>query len=156
MGRDVSPNFKDPLVSCPCGCGAEGRLRVKPWRDGSNCNRNCKGCAHCKGLRSRRRGARGQAKASNLLGIPASSLRPGHEEFARGAVLWEHKEGAQSRPVLTRYHLSREQAEAARAVGDHRPFVATFGYDGTTVAVFDLKAGPEVVAALAEMYGMTP
>lgn len=149
----VSPNMKPAPKDCQCGCGASGQLRTSTYRDGSRHVRRC-ACSRCRGLRSKRKGQRGQAAASTGLGMPRSSIRPGHEELAGGTVRWEHKQGAQAGPVITRYRLSRAQSEAERSTGDHRPFVATFGHDGVTVAVIDLEHLPEAVAALAEQLGM--
>lgn len=154
--HDVTPRFKAEPIECPCSCGAVGQPRVKAWSNGDRCNRNCKGCRHCRGLRSRSGGKRSQAKGSTLLGMPRSTLKPGHEELAGGTVRWEHKSGKQASPVITKFRASEAQSEALKAVGDHRPFVATFGHDGRMLAVFDLADGPQVVAALAEQYGMTP
>lgn len=149
----VVPRFKDNLGVCGCGCQIEGVLRVKPWRDGVRCVRTCT-CNRCRGRRNRSKGQRGQAKASTALGMPRSTIRVGHEEFSGGTVRWEHKDGAQAKPIITRFRLSEAQSEAARATGDHRPFVATFGHDGRLLAVVDVNDLPEVVAALATQLGM--
>jgi len=151
--QQVDSFFKDGNVGiCGCGCGDEGTLRVKPWANGQRCTRQCK-CPRCRGKRNRRKGARGQTAALKALGVPASTIHPGHEELVQGlAVRWEHKAGAQSRPVITRYRLSREQSEAQRPRGDVRPFVATFSHDGTQLAVVDLNDLQAVVWALAEQW----
>ena len=153
---EVENRLKDNLGVCGCGCQAEGVLRVRPWRDGVRCVKHGCPCRRCMGKASKRRGSRGQAKASNALGMPRSSIRPGHEELAGGTVRWEHKEGATvAGPVLTKFLASEAQSEASRSTGDHRPFVATFGHKGRQVAVVDVNDLPEVVAALAVQLGMT-
>lgn len=151
--RSCEPNFKvDAVGTCGCGCGAVGSYRVKPWRDGTRCVRRTCTCARCRGGRNRRGGRDSQARAVRALGLPVSSLRPGHEELMPGlAVRWEHKSGAQSKPVVTRYLASRTQSEAARARGDTRPFVATFADGRRQVAVIDLDDLPAVLVAFIEM-----
>lgn len=151
---EVETFMKPAPEDCACGCGVAGQLRASTYRDGSRHVRRC-ACNRCRGLRSKRKGQRGQAKASTELGMPRSSIRPGHEELAGGTVRWEHKHGKQAGPVITRYRSSRAQSEAERSTGDNRPFVATFGHDGLSVAVIDLEHLAEAVAALAEQLGMT-
>lgn len=152
----VTPYMKPPPEACACGCGVVGTPRTRKAKDGSYHVRKCSGFC-CRGSRSRTLGRKGQARASNLLNMPkANTLRPGHEEHAGGPVRWEHKEGkTHAGPVLTKFLASEAQSAEARAVGDERPFVATFGHGKRVVAVFDLEDGPQVVAALAEAYGMT-
>lgn len=150
--RQVTPYLKDNIAVCGCGCGDEGVLRVKPWRDGTRCTRKCR-CRRCRGGANKRKGARGQVAAMRALGVPASTIHPGHEELVQGlAVRWEHKSGHQSSPVITRYRLSKAQSEAQRARGDTRPFVATFSHDGLQLAVVDLEDLQAVVWALAEQW----
>jgi len=150
---EVKSYFKeDNSGPCGCGCGDDGILRVKKWRDGTRCTRNCK-CPRCRGARNKRKGARGQSAAARALGAPRSTLHPGHEELTPGlAVRWEHKSGHQSSPVITRFRLSRAQSEAQRSRGDTRPFVATFSHDGLQVACIDLNDLPSVVWALVEQW----
>lgn len=150
---EIQSYFKNNVGVCGCGCGLEGVLRAKPWRDQSRCVKRGCTCRRCRGLRNKRKGARGQVAAMRALGVPASTIHPGHEELVQGlAVRWEHKTGHQSSPVITRYRLSKAQSEAQRARGDNRPFVATFAHDGTQVAVVDLTELAAVVWALAEQW----
>ena len=65
---------------------------------------------------------------------------------------WEHKEGAQARPVITRYLLSAAQSEESRSVGDHRPFIATFGDGGMQLGVFDLNDFYDLAVAFLEQH----
>jgi hypothetical protein len=82
-------------------------------------------------------------------------LSPGHEEFLGGSVRVEVKAGAQVKPVFTKFLASEAQSEAARPVGDHRPFVAVFMPEGTSdgLAVVRLSALHEFAAALVEQWG---
>lgn len=154
---EVENRLKDNLGVCGCGCGNEGVLRARPWRGGVRCVRHGCPCRRCLGGRSNRNGKRRQAKAVTALGVPRSSINPGHEEFLGGTVRLEVKAGAQAGPVWTKYLASEQQSNAARAVGDHRPFVACFEPKGTTdgLIVFRRSEVAEVVAALAEQLGMT-
>ena len=152
---EVTSYLKPAPAPCECGCGVTGTPRIKRNRDGTHHVRLCV-CISCRNKRNRGVGRKQQAKAFDLLGLPTSTgFRPGHEEFAGGLVRWEQKHGSQSQPVITRYRRSRAQSDAARALGDHRPFVATFSYDGTFVAVIDMDELAEAVAALAEQLGLT-
>jgi hypothetical protein len=144
-------SFLKDKADCGCGCGAYGTLK-KPSRDGTRCvARACK-CARCRGRVNKRKGQRKQAKAVTALGIPRSSIHPGHEEFLPGALRVEVKAGAQIKPAVTAYLKCEVQSEAARPVGDHRPFVAVFCPDGSSrmFAMFDLGALDDVVAAVVE------
>lgn len=136
--------FKDNQGECGCGCGAYGTLK-KPNRAGVSCvARKCK-CRSCIGRASKRKGQRKQAKAVTALGIPRSSIHPGHEEFLPGAVRVEVKATKrEAGPVWTAYRRCLEQSEAQRPIGDHRPFAAIFMPDGSSdglvvVALSDLK-----------------
>lgn len=75
-----------------------------------------------------------------------------HEEHLRGPVLTESKAGAQVGPIWTRYQAARAQAEASRAVGDHRPFVFLAHPDGTSewLVVVSSRDWEQVVAAYGE------
>ncbi len=130
--RDVTPNQKTNKGGCECGldaCELWGALG-RPRRDGTRHVRGCV-CMSCRGKRSKAKGSRKQAKAVTALGIPRSSLHPGHEEFLPGALRVEIKAGAQVGPAWTKFLLCEAQANAARAHGDNRPFVAVACADGT-------------------------
>lgn len=148
--NDVTPNLKDK-AECGCGCGAYGTLK-KPSRDGTRCvARACK-CPRCRGRNNKRKGQRKQAKAVTALGIPRSSIHPGHEEFLPGALRVEVKAGAQIKPAVTAFLKCEAQSEQARPAGDHRPFTAVFCPDGSSrmFAMFDLADLNEFVAAVVE------
>lgn len=156
--RQVEPNFR-AVGDCGCGCGGFGTLRTKPWRsNGVTCLKRGCPCRQCLGGRSKRSGAKRQAKATTALGVPRSSIRAGHEEFLGGTVRIEVKSGAQTLPVWTRYLAAEAQSNEARSIGDHRPFVACFEPKGTTdgLIVFRRSEVEQVVAALAEQLGVTP
>lgn len=121
---DVTPNFKE-RIACPCGCGLEGRP-LTPFSDGVRHVAGCinTGCRRCRGRNSKRKGGVAQRRAQKLLAVPkSSSLSTGHEEFAGGLVRFEIKSGAQVRPLRTAFGKAEAQSEAARALGDNRPFV---------------------------------
>jgi len=146
--------FKDNQGECGCGCGAYGTLK-KPNRAGVSCvARKCK-CRSCIGLANKRKGQRKQAKAVTALGIPRSSIHPGHEEFLGGAVRVEVKSGAQIKPAVTAYLRCEAQSEAQRPIGDHRPFAAVAMPDGMSdgVVMVRLSALHEFVAAMVENWG---
>lgn len=155
--NDVTPMFKDNVGPCQCGletCGKFGTLR-KPWRDGTRCVRGCP-CKHCMGKRNRAKGDLKARQARKALGIAGANTR--HEEHLGGLVRWEAKAGkTDAGPVWTKYLASEAQSEAARPLGDHRPFIATFAMDGQSdhLVTFRLSRITEVVAALAEQLGMT-
>lgn len=157
--RQVAPPNLKPIGACGCGCGVEGTLRARPWRDGTRCVKSGCRCNHCRGRANRSMGAKRQARAAQGLGMPVSSLRPGHEEHMAGAVRIEVKGGAQARPVWTRFLASEAQSEAQRPRGDHRPFVACFESDGTTEGLVVIRRSKlaETVAALAsQLFEETP
>lgn len=154
--EQVEPNFR-AVGECGCGCGGFGTLRTKPWRsNGVTCLKRGCPCRQCMGRASKSRGQKRQAKATTALGVPRSSIHPGHEEFLGGTVRIEVKSGMQALPVWTKYLASEAQSNAARAVGDNRPFVACFEPKGTTdgLVVFRRSELEQVVAALAEQLGM--
>lgn len=139
---------------CGCGCGEYGTLK-RPNRAGIRCvNRKCK-CRSCLGRANKRKGQRKQAKAVTALGIPRSSIHPGHEEFLGGAVRVEVKSGAQIRPAVTAYLRCEEQSELQRPIGDHRPFCAVAMPDGSSDGVLMVRLSNlhEFVAGMVENWG---
>lgn len=148
----VTPNFKDNQGTCGCGCGAYGTLK-KPWRDGVTCvARRCK-CKRCEGKANRKRGDDKAAKVRKQLGLGGANTR--HEELWGGPVRVESKSGGIARPVVTAHLNARAQSEAARAVGDHRPFLGAFTGTGSQKAIYTIGADEleAVVFALAEAWG---
>jgi hypothetical protein len=120
---------------CECklledGCGRYGTLK-KPRRDGTRHVWGCK-CRSCLGRRNRDIGRKGQSKARKTLGIQGATIGADHEENWRGAVRVEVKSGAQVRPAWTAYLKMENQGEAARAIGDNRPFIGDAEPPGTT------------------------
>lgn len=98
-----------------------------------------------------------QRAAAKGLHIPPSKFmsQMGHEENLRGPVRVEIKAGAQVGPIATRFTKYEEQSEAARPVGDHRPFVAVVMPEGwsTGIVMFRLTDLDAVVAAYAGEVG---
>ena len=135
---------------CGCGCGLFGTPK-RANRAGVQCVRGCI-CASCRGRNNKRKGQRKQAKAVTALGIPRSSIHPGHEEFLPGAVRVEVKAGAQIKPAVTAFLKCEAQSEAQRPIGDHRPFVAVAMPDGSSdgVAMVRLSQLHEFVAAMVD------
>lgn len=154
---DVTSNLKENVGDCGCGCGAYGTLKA-PWRsNGVQCvARKCK-CRQCAGKNSKKGGGRKQSKALTSIGVPRSSFHPGHEEHIGGTVRAEVKSGAQVGPLWTRYRLAEAQSEAARPVGDNRPFVFVAMPEGVSYGLVVVRTDrlAETVAALAEQMGLT-
>lgn len=151
MSAEVTPNFKDNLGLCGCGCELEGVYRVRAHRDGTRCIRTCS-CNRCRGKRSRQKGDRKAAQARRALNLQGANTR--HEEHWRGSLLVESKAGAQVKPVWTRFKAARDQAEASRAIGDLRPFVMVAAADGAPILlVLDINDVREVAAAVIEDWG---
>lgn len=148
---DVQPMFKDQ-AECGCGCGAYGTLK-RPWRDGSRCVARRCSCRRCIGRQAGAKGRRKQSKAATALGIPRSSIHPGHEEHFGGALRVEIKSGKRDTgPGFTAYLRCEAQSEIHRAIGDHRPFAAVLMPEGTSDGLFQCRVSklPDVVAALQE------
>ena len=128
--------FKENQGECGCGCGEFGTLKAE-WRDGTRCvQRKCK-CRRCMGRQNRSLAK--QRKAAIGLGLATSKFLPSDEEAMAGAWRMECKSGKRDAgPVWTAFVNSEAQSEAARPVGDVRPFAAVFmppgqGSDGLVV-----------------------
>lgn len=151
---DVTPNLRD-LGDCGCGCGLYGTLK-RPSRDGVRCVARLCRCKRCQGRSNRSRGLAKQRAATKKLGLSHGQYAGTHEESLQGPVRTEHKSTARNAgPVGTAYELSRSQSDAARALGDNRPFVASFTPPGSTHIYFvvrddDLDA---FIAAYIEAWG---
>lgn len=137
---------------CGCGCDRYGTLKA-PNRAGVRCVRGCNACASCRGKNNRRKGDRRAAKARKTLGLIGANSR--HEEHYGGPVRYENKAGAQVGPILTRYLAARAQSEAARPIGDNRPFVFSASPDGVSYDLFIVRSDEleAVVFAMAEAWG---
>lgn len=146
VSADVTPRLK-PAGPCGCGCELDTTYRAKPWRDGTLCCRSC-ACRRCLGRRNRARGDSKAARARRKLGLGGARTR--HEELWRGALRTEVKSGAKAKPVQTFYENCRAQSDAAKAVGDLRPFVAIGAPLGTskTFCVIEIDDLATLVAAL--------
>jgi hypothetical protein len=99
--------------------------RARPWNCGwSNptCTRSAP-CPRCRGRRNRQKGLRKQRTArKGLVPDPLWWSELANEENWRGMLRLEVKSGAQVRGIATKYLAAEAQADAARAVGDLRPF----------------------------------
>lgn len=142
--------FKDQ-GDCGCGCGAWGTLK-KPNRAGVRCvAKKCK-CRSCINKNNTRKGDRKALKARKALGIMGVNSR--HEEHWGGALRMEAKAGAQVGPIFTRYLAAKTQSEAARPIGDNRPFVMAAMPDrGPGLLVMEIDELEQIVAALLENWG---
>lgn len=137
----------------PCECGMDdcelfGTLG-KPDSRGLRHIRGC-GCNRCKGRRNRTKGDRKARQARKRLAIGGVNSR--HEELFGGALRVEVKAGGQIAPAFTAFVHCEQQSEAARPIGDTRPFASVFMPDGTSdgVLVCRLSAVHDVAAALLE------
>ena len=149
---EVTPQFKDNVGVCGCGCEIEGTYRTRPWKDGVTCVRKCS-CRRCLGRRSRSKGDGKARMARKALGITGANTR--HEELWGGQVRSEMKAGAQVKPAVTAFLRMEAQSEQQRPFGDNRPFVGVALPDGSKdgVVMFRLSKTADVVAALYEQLG---
>ena len=111
---------------------------TRPWncpKGDPDCSRT-KPCASCRGARNRRKGKRGQGANRKILEdvfdveVSWRGKLANEETADHLPVRYENKAGKLAGPVATAYLKAESQSEAARAVGDLRPFVATFSPDG--------------------------
>lgn len=157
----MSEPFSNLKAKADCECGLDsctlfGTLG-RPDRNGMRHVRGC-GCNVCRGRRNKRKGGRKQAKAVQSLGIPRSTIHPGHEEFLPGSIRVEVKAGAQVKPIHTRFLSAHAQSEASRSFGDHRPFAFVAMPDGVKHGYVIVRTDHLVdfVAAAAEQLEMIP
>lgn len=124
MSSDVSPNFKIE-ITCPCDhaeCPRLGRPQQRKYKDGQHV-RGCP-CRRCKGRRTRAGGNAGQRNSAKRAGVKkVGAFFAGHEEHYTGETRIEIKCGAQVRPVFTAFDKHKKQSDAARRIGDSRPFI---------------------------------
>jgi hypothetical protein len=117
---DVSSNLK-VKVECPCGCGAFGMPTKKRGHP-----RGCK-CRPCVAGRNSRQGKAAHRKIARDMGAAGPGRgATSHEESFVHSWRVEIKSGQQAFNVVTRFVNSRNQSEASRAIGDHRPFAAIY------------------------------
>lgn len=159
---DVEPNLK-PKQECPCSCGAFGTLKKK-FSDGTQHVKGCdtKKCAKCRGRNIKRGGQAGQRSAAKRAGVKKiGSFYAGHEEMMDGETRIEIKTGAQIQPMVTAFDKHKAQSDAAKRIGDNRPFVLHVkpSPEGkrqlTTFESFSDEEYRNVVYALAVHAGVT-
>jgi len=75
-----------------------------------------------------------------------------HEESWSGLVRTEIKAGIQVGPIATRFYAAKAQSDAAKALGDIRPFVMVAMPDGTTkgIVLMDLDEFSELLAVVRD------
>jgi len=132
---------------------------TRPWTcraDDPDCTRS-KPCARCRGARNRRKGKRKQNQVRKELDrhfgtAGRMSTVTANEENWRHRVRAEVKAGKQVGPVATAFLKAEKQSEAARPVGDPRPFVWVAMPDDMSdgIVAFRLSALEAVVSALLE------
>lgn len=112
--------------------------------------RRVRGCSDpaARGRRNRTKGDSKARRARKKLGLGGHLTR--HEENWGGAFRTEIKAGAQVGPIATRFTQARSQSDAAKALGDIRPFVMVAMPDGTSkgIVLMDLDEFSELVSLL--------
>lgn len=112
--------------------------------------RRVRGCSDpaARGRRNRTKGDSKARRARKKLGLGGHLTR--HEENWGGAFRTEIKAGAQIGPIATRFTQARAQSDAAKALGDIRPFVMVAMPDGTTkgIVLMDLDEFSELVSLI--------
>jgi hypothetical protein len=75
-----------------------------------------------------------------------------HEENWGGIFRTEVKAGAQVGPIATRFQLAKGQSDAAKALGDIRPFIMVAMPDGTTkgIVLMDLDEFSDLISLIQE------
>ncbi len=107
-------------------CPIYGTPMARSFRDGRERVRGCDDVA-ARGRRNRAKGDRRERGVAKKL-LATRTTR--HEELRGGPIRYESKAGGKAKTVQTAYRNSRAQSDAARAVGDNRPFIAAFAPDG--------------------------
>lgn len=150
---EVVSNLKENWGECGCGCGLSGTYRSRPWKNGQLCVRRVCACKHCLGKRGHDKGDSKARTTRKKLGIAGANTR--HEELWGGALRVEIKAGGQISPAYNAFRKCEAQSEAARPIGDWRPFAAVFLPDGSSdgVVAFRLSKAYDVAAALLENLG---
>ena len=114
--------------------------------------RRVKGCGDpaARGRRNRRKGDSKARRARKKLGLGGHLTR--HEENWGGAFRTEIKAGAQVGPIATPFQAAKAQSDAAKAVGDIRPFVMVAMPDGTSkgIVLMDLEEFSQIVLLIEE------
>jgi hypothetical protein len=133
------------------GCPLFGTLG-RPDRHGVRRVRGCSDPA-ARGRRNRTKGDSKARRARKKLGLGGHLTR--HEENWGGAFRTEIKAGLQVSPIATRFVQAKSQSDAAKALGDVRPFVMVAMPDGTSkgIILMDLDEFSELVALLTDYAG---
>lgn len=126
--------------------------QTRPWKCKRGlpehvCSRT-KPCVACRNRRNRNKGKRGQHANRRVIedvtGVQASWRgKLANEETADHLpVRYENKAGRAggANTVATHYLKAEAQAEAAKRIGDNRPFIATFSPDGMSDGLFVIRA----------------
>ena len=89
--------------------------------------------------------------ARRKLGLAATgNAGSRHEEHWSGALRIEAKAGAQVQPIATRFYAAKSQSDAAKALGDIRPFAMVAMPDGKSdgIVLMTLDEFSELLALL--------
>ena len=112
--------------------------------------RRIRGCADpaARGRRNRTKGDAKARRARKKLGLGGHLTR--HEENWGGSFRTEVKAGLQVGPIATRFQTAKAQSDAAKALGDIRPFIMVAMPDGTTdgIVLMSLSEFAELAALL--------
>lgn len=136
-------------------CNSEGCPRFgtlgRASRDGRRRVRNC-GDPAARGKRNRTKGDAKARRARRKLGLGGHLTR--HEENWGGMVRTEIKAGKQVGPIYTRFQDAKAQSDAAKAMGDIRPFVMVAMPEGTSkgIVLMDLDEFAEIISDLTHRY----
>lgn len=147
--------LKSDPIECPCGderCDKVGQPRVKQMSDGLHHVKGCP-CRRCSASRKYKDAHGKQNAGARRLGLVTGKFAPNDEENLGGHLRFEHKSGAHDAgPIRTRYEACRAQSDAARAIGDVRPFVAGFTPPGSRLMYVVLRSDDIEPFVLAEAY----
>jgi hypothetical protein len=129
------------------GCPLFGSLGRED-RHGSRRVRNC-GDPSARGKRNRTKGDAKARRARKKLGLGGHLTR--HEENWGGRFRTEIKAGAQVGPIHTRFQAAKAQSDAAKSLGDIRPFVMVAMPDGTSegIVLMTLTEFAEITSLLS-------
>lgn len=130
------------------GCPLFGTLG-RPDRKGRRRIRGC-GDPSARGRRNRTKGDSKARRARKKLGLGGHLTR--HEENWGGYFRTEIKAGLQVGPIATRFFLAKAQSDAAKALGDIRPFIMVAMPDNTSkgIVLMDLEEFAEIASILTE------
>lgn len=118
--------------------------------------RRVRGCGDpaARGKRNRRKGDSKARRARKKLGLGGHLTR--HEENWGGAFRVEIKAGAQIKAIATRFNAAKLQSDAAKALGDIRPFAMVAMPDGSSegIVLMTLSEFSELASLLVDKEGM--